>query len=146
MTRTVQWRTSSSRPPATLRSPAARPRSSYELAAEIRPDWSGVHVWFGDDRAVPPDDELSNYRLAKETLLDRLNVQPEVHRIRGELGAEKAAGLYDAELEGVTLDLALTASAPTGTPPRSTRAPRPWTRGGGVRWPQRPSGSPSFRA
>lgn len=88
--------------------------SAYELAAEIRPDWSGIHVWFGDDRAVPPDDELSNYRLAKETLLDRLSVQPEVHRIRGELGAEEAADLYDAELEGVTLDLALNGIGPDG--------------------------------
>ena len=63
------------------------PGAAHEIAAELRPDWSGVHVWFADDRAVPPDDELSNYRLAKETLLDRLSVQPEVHRVRGELGA-----------------------------------------------------------
>ncbi len=73
-----------------------------------------MHVWFGDDRAVPPDDELSNYRLAKETLLDRLSVQPEVHRIRGELGAAKAADLYDEELKGVTLDLALNGIGPDG--------------------------------
>jgi 6-phosphogluconolactonase len=83
------------------------PGLAFELAAELRPDWSGAHIWFGDDRAVPPDDELSNYRLAKEALLDRVTVQPEVHRVRGELGAEKAADLYDAELAGVTLDLAL---------------------------------------
>jgi 6-phosphogluconolactonase len=90
------------------------PGPAYELAAEIRPDWSGADVWFGDDRAVPPDDERSNYRLAKETLLDRLRVPPEVHRIRGELGAEQAADLYDAELAGVTLDLALNGSGPDG--------------------------------
>jgi 6-phosphogluconolactonase len=63
---------------------------------------------------VPPDDERSNYRLAKETLLDRLAVPPEVHRIHGELGAEKAADLYDAELEAVTLDLALNGIGPDG--------------------------------
>jgi 6-phosphogluconolactonase len=83
------------------------PGHAFELAAQLRPDWSGAHIWFGDDRAVPPDDELSNYRLAKEALLDRVAVQPEVHRVLGELGAEKAADLYDAELVGVTLDLAL---------------------------------------
>ena len=33
------------------------PGAAYGLAAAIRPDWSGVHVWFGDDRAVPPDDQ-----------------------------------------------------------------------------------------
>ena len=63
---------------------------------------------------MPPDDELSNYRLAKETLLDRLTVLPEVHRIRGELGAEKAADLYDEELARVTLDLALNGIGPDG--------------------------------
>jgi 6-phosphogluconolactonase len=90
------------------------PGPAYELAAELRPDWSGAHVWFGDDRAVPPDDELSNYRLAKETLLDRLTASPEVHRIRGELGGAEAAELYDEELEGVTLDLALNGIGPDG--------------------------------
>ena len=90
------------------------PGRAFEIAAQLRPDWSGAHIWFGDDRAVPPDDELSNYRLAKETLLDRLAVPPEVHRVRGELGAEKAADLYDAELDGVTLDLALNGIGPDG--------------------------------
>jgi 6-phosphogluconolactonase len=90
------------------------PAAAFALAAQLRPDWSGAHIWFGDDRAVPPDDELSNYRLAKETLLDRLAVLPEVHRVCGELGAEKAADLYDDELEGVTLDLALNGIGPDG--------------------------------
>jgi 6-phosphogluconolactonase len=90
------------------------PGRAFEIAAQLRPDWSGAHIWFGDDRAVPPDDEVSNYRLAKETLLDRLTVPPEVHRIRGELGAEKAADLYDTELEGITLDLALNGIGPDG--------------------------------
>ena len=90
------------------------PGRAFELAAELRPDWSGAHIWFGDDRAVPPDDELSNYRFAKETLLDRLAAPPEVHRIYGELGVDKAADLYDAELEGVTLDLALNGIGPDG--------------------------------
>ena len=90
------------------------PGRAFEIAAQLRPDWSGAHIWFGDDRAVPPDDEVSNYRLAKETLLDRLIVPPDVHRIRGELGAEKAADLYDTELEGITLDLALNGIGPDG--------------------------------
>jgi 6-phosphogluconolactonase len=81
---------------------------AYELAASLVPDWSGVDVWWGDERAVPPDDLLSNYRVARETLLDRLEPPPRaVHRIQGELGAEGAAARYDRELEGVTLDLAL---------------------------------------
>jgi 6-phosphogluconolactonase len=87
----------------------------YELAAALHPEWQpDTHVWFGDDRAVPPDDERSNYRLAKETLLDRLAAQPQVHRVQGELGAEAAAALYDEELRGVTLDLALNGIGPDG--------------------------------
>lgn len=81
---------------------------AYELAAELQPDWRpDVHLWFGDERAVPPDDERSNYRLAQERLLARLGTQPEVHRIQGELGAPEAAEVYDRELDGVTFDLAL---------------------------------------
>jgi 6-phosphogluconolactonase len=83
------------------------PARAYELAAVLAPDWSGTHVWFGDERAVPPDDERSNHRLVRATLLDALARLPETHRIRGELGAEEASALYDEELAGVTLDLAL---------------------------------------
>jgi len=64
---------------------------------------------------VPPDDERSNYLLAKRTLLDRLDTQPaEVHRIRGELGGVAAAAEYDDELEGVRLGLALQGVGPDG--------------------------------
>ena len=87
---------------------------AYELAARLRPDWSGVHVWFGDDRAVPPDDERSNYRLVRTTLLDALSRLPETHRIHGELGAEEAARLYEDELDGITIDLALNGIGPDG--------------------------------
>ncbi len=84
------------------------PTRAYELAAELRPDWSSTELWWGDDRCVPPEHEWSNYGLAKRTLLDRIAVQPAVvHRIQGELGAERAADESDRELEGVTLDLVL---------------------------------------
>ena len=84
------------------------PARAYELAAELRPDWSATELWWGDDRCVPPEHEWSNYGLAKRTLLDRLAVKPAaVHRIQGELGAERAADEYDRELDGVTLDLVL---------------------------------------
>ena len=64
---------------------------------------------------MPPDDERSNYLLAKRTLLDRLETQPtEVHRIRGELGGAAAAAEYDDELEGVRLGLALQGVGPDG--------------------------------
>jgi 6-phosphogluconolactonase len=90
------------------------PGAAYELAAQLHPDWTGAHVWFGDERAVPPGDSRSNYRLVRTTLLDSLSRPPEVHRIRGERAAEEAAALYDDELDGVTLDLALNGIGPDG--------------------------------
>jgi 6-phosphogluconolactonase len=91
------------------------PGRSYELAAEREPDWSSAALWWGDDRAVPPDDERSNFRLAREKLLDHLSRAPrELHRIQGELGAEAAADAYDAELEGARLDFVLLGIGPDG--------------------------------
>ena len=89
--------------------------AAFELAAELRGDWNEATAWWGDDRAVPPDDERSNYLLARRTLLDRLERPPTaVHRIRGELGAEEAAREYDELLEGVELGLALNGIGPDG--------------------------------
>lgn len=80
---------------------------AYEAAARLQRRWRDVGVWFGDERVVPPDDQRSNYRLVSEKLLDALDSRPEVQRIRGEKAPEDAAALYDAALDGVTLDLAL---------------------------------------
>jgi 6-phosphogluconolactonase len=88
------------------------PGRIFELAAAEEPDWSGASVWFGDERAVPPDDDRSNFKLAKEHLVDRLSGLPEVHRIQGELGAEAAADAYELELG--PLDLSLNGLGPDG--------------------------------
>jgi 6-phosphogluconolactonase len=91
------------------------PRVAYQLAADLEPDWSRVEVWWGDERCVPPDDERSNYGMAR-VLLDRINQPPAaVHRMRGELGPEAGADAYDQELDGVgTFDLVLLGLGPDG--------------------------------
>lgn len=62
-------------------------------------DWRRIDVYWGDERAVPPDDPASNYGMARRVLLDRVAVDPgRVHRMRGELSAEEAARLYEVEL------------------------------------------------
>jgi 6-phosphogluconolactonase len=91
------------------------PRKAYEHAAAQQPDWSKVELWWGDERCVPPDDERSNYRLARETLLDRLATQPAtIHRIRGEAPPDAAAAELDEALAGAQLDFLLLGMGPDG--------------------------------
>jgi 6-phosphogluconolactonase len=91
------------------------PGRAYQLAAEREPDWSRASLWWGDERCVPPDDDRSNYKLARENLLDRIEPQPaEVRRIRGELGPDAAADEYDGLLQDVRLDFVLLGLGPDG--------------------------------
>jgi len=79
------------------------PRGVYErmaAAAGRGADWSGAHVFWGDERAVPPDHYESNYRMARESLLSRVPVpEAQVHRIRAELpDPAAAADAYEREI------------------------------------------------
>lgn len=75
------------------------PRRAYELLATRLADWEGVELWFGDERAVPPEHPQSNFRMVAETLLAGAGIPPErVHRLRGELEPQAAARSYAAEL------------------------------------------------
>jgi 6-phosphogluconolactonase len=74
------------------------PRVAYEQAAAARSDWSGLDVWFTDERCVPPDHEHSNFRMADEALLARATGVT-VHRMKGELGPDEGAADYEREYE-----------------------------------------------
>jgi 6-phosphogluconolactonase len=98
------------------------PKATYEVLARDHAgdvDWPSVHVFFGDERTVPPDHEDSNYRMARESLLDFVPVGS-VHRMRGELAPDEAAAAYEEELEeffGGTppvLDLVMLGIGPDG--------------------------------
>ena len=65
----------------------------YPVLANLRPDWSGLEVLFSDERMVPPDDDASNYGMAKRLLFD-LRPPQTVHRIQGEDSPESAARAY----------------------------------------------------
>jgi 6-phosphogluconolactonase len=79
------------------------PKALYRLLATepyaSHVSWPQVHVGWGDERCLPPDDPASNYRMAREALLDHVPVlQPHVHRIRGEDPPGDAAAAYESEL------------------------------------------------
>jgi 6-phosphogluconolactonase len=100
------------------------PRRTYELLAERIGDWSRVGVWFGDERAVPPDDPESNFRMVTEALGLGHELGPElIHRVEGERGAAEAARRYGESLDAVipatdagvpVLDLAFQGLGPDG--------------------------------
>ena len=90
------------------------PRALFALLASeayaTRVEWSRVHFFWGDERCVPPDDEASNYRMARETLLDHVPVRAaNVHRIRGEDSPAAAAEHYERDLRAAF-------ASPTGAP------------------------------
>jgi len=98
------------------------PEATYGVLARDHAgdvDWPNVHVFFGDERTVPPDHEDSNYRMALESLLDLVPVGS-VHRMRGELPPEEAAASYEEELKEFfgeslpVLDLVMLGIGPDG--------------------------------
>jgi 6-phosphogluconolactonase len=111
------------------------PRAAFTLLGQDQRSsllsWADVHVYFGDERCVPPNDEQSNYRMAEKTFLDAVGIpKANVHRMRGEIDPAQAAAEYAQTLRtnlGDTprFDLILlglgpdghTASLFPGTPP-----------------------------
>ncbi len=84
------------------------PKRAYELLAERAVAWRDVHLWYADERCVPPDHAESTHRLVHETLLAR---QPEgvtEHRVLGEMDdPDSAARAYAGELRSTILDVVL---------------------------------------
>jgi 6-phosphogluconolactonase len=77
----------------------------YQLLADHRRswwsriEWTRLHLFWGDEREVPPDHPESNYGLAQRLLLQHVDVpETQIHRMRGELPASDAGRLYDAVL------------------------------------------------
>jgi 6-phosphogluconolactonase len=83
------------------------PRRCYELLAHLDVAWGRVSVLFGDERCVHADHPESNYRMAREALLDHV-APATVYRIPAELGPDEAAGLYAHVVAAVApLDIVL---------------------------------------
>jgi 6-phosphogluconolactonase len=77
------------------------PRLLFQKLAALRFDWSRVHLFWVDERCVPPADPASNYKLAKDWLLPGARVpERNVHRIVGEIAPAEAAHRYSQEIRG----------------------------------------------
>jgi 6-phosphogluconolactonase len=84
------------------------PKAMFALLAEDHRGaatplaWERIHIFFGDERHVPPNHPESNFRMATESLLDHVPIPSRnVHRVLAELDAAKAAVRYEAELRSV---------------------------------------------
>jgi 6-phosphogluconolactonase len=80
------------------------PRRTYELLAQAsfgaRVPWNQVHIFWGDERCVPPDDRRSNARMARQALLDQVPIPPsQVHPIPCTSTPQEAADEYEAVLQ-----------------------------------------------
>jgi 6-phosphogluconolactonase len=81
------------------------PKAAFELLADPnqpwrhRMPWPELDLYWVDERCVPPSDPESNYRMAREALLDHVPLGPaQIHRIEGELDPVSAAARYESEL------------------------------------------------
>ena len=75
------------------------PKLMFQWLAGAKLPWDRVHLFFVDERCVPPADPESNYRMVEETLIKPAHIPLRViHRIAGELGPEPAAKRYEAEI------------------------------------------------
>lgn len=82
------------------------PQSLYSHLATLpvaqRIDWTRLHLFWGDERCVGPEDVASNYQMTRTALLDHVAIPPSnVHRIRGEDAPPLAAAAYERDLRSV---------------------------------------------
>ncbi|TFG94173.1 MAG: 6-phosphogluconolactonase [Calditrichales bacterium] len=79
------------------------PLAFYEFLAKRPVDdihWKTIHLWWGDERCVPPDHSDSNYRMVREALLDHIDIGAQnIHRIRGESDPDSETIRYGKEIE-----------------------------------------------
>lgn len=78
------------------------PRALYRRLADIQTDWSCWHIWFGDERCLPPHHADRNSCMAGDVWLDASIIpQEQIHVIPAELGATTAARIYAQQLLSV---------------------------------------------
>lgn len=105
------------------------PRPLYERLARRdvggRAPWRRIHLYWGDERCVPPDDPASNFGMAREVLIDRVEVPPtNVHRMHGEIDPVDAAAAYEVVLRSPPLGAGVPDVGPAEGSPSGPRGRR----------------------
>ena len=78
------------------------PARTYEMLAASQCDWEHWHIWFGDERCLPPDHPERNSVMAERTLFCKVNIPPsQIYTIPAESGPDVAAKQYADLIEGV---------------------------------------------
>jgi 6-phosphogluconolactonase len=76
------------------------PEGVYRALVPMNLEWKRIHVWFGDERCVPPVHQDSNFHMAAGALLSHVPIPAaNVHRMQGELEAYRAAEMYEIEMK-----------------------------------------------
>jgi 6-phosphogluconolactonase len=78
------------------------PRRIYHALSQSGAEWSRWHIYFGDERCLPPDDTERNSHMAADAWLDHVSIPPsQIHTIPAESGAAAAASSYASSLAGL---------------------------------------------
>lgn len=85
------------------------PERAYQLLSKAESQWEHWHIYFGDERCLPPDDPERNSDMAARTLTDHVPIpSDQVHPIQAELGAKAAAQAYEKVIgDALPFDLVL---------------------------------------
>ena len=84
---------------------------AYRMLGPELSEWRDVHLWYGDERCVAPDDPESNAGMVRQALLAPGATE---HRMQGELGPDAGAEAYAQELGDTVMDLTLNGMGPDG--------------------------------
>jgi 6-phosphogluconolactonase len=75
------------------------PKPMFARMAAAKFDWRGVHLFWADERCVPPTDDASNYKMVNEYLIQPAGIpEAQVHRILGEIAPSEAATRYAEDI------------------------------------------------
>ena len=78
------------------------PRAVYRMLRSQTTNWAAWHIYLGDERGAPREDPERNSHMAAEEWLDHVPIPAaQIHMIPAELGVQRAAAAYAADLRNI---------------------------------------------